>query len=128
LKYLRLNGYKANAETCAYAAGGGSVECLKYLHETGCEWDSKTCENAAKEGNIECLKYARENGCARDSGRLLAICIRDRVCVGIPCGEYDHSEYDVWIEYAKIMDPDRWKTRTTCLGCGRVTIPARSTE
>jgi hypothetical protein len=63
LKFVYVNGYHWDADTCSAAAKNGHLECLRYAHEHGCEWWVETCENAAEYGHLDCLIYAHEHGC-----------------------------------------------------------------
>ena len=49
--------------TCAYAAGGGQLECLKWLRANGCPWEGRTLTYAEEAGHDHIAEWARANGC-----------------------------------------------------------------
>jgi len=59
LKWQIRLGLIWNANTCAYVARLGWLDCLTFLHDMGCAWDEATCSEAALSGHLECLQYAQ---------------------------------------------------------------------
>ena len=61
VKYCVANGCHIDGRACAWAAGGGHLECLKYLREeVKAPWDSWTTSLAAENGHLHILEYLVE--------------------------------------------------------------------
>ena len=61
VKYCVANECPIVEWACAWAAGGGHLECLKYLREEAkAPWDFKTAYWAAENGHLHILEYLAE--------------------------------------------------------------------
>jgi hypothetical protein len=61
VKYCVANGCHIDGRACAWAAGGGHLECLKYLREEAkAPWDPSTAARAASDGHLHILEYLVE--------------------------------------------------------------------
>ncbi len=61
VKYCVASECPITANTCAFAAKNGHLECLKYLREEGkAPWDWNTAWLAAKNGHLHILEYLVE--------------------------------------------------------------------
>ena len=61
VKYCVAKKCPIGEYACAWAAGGGHLECLKYLHEEAkAPWGSGTAECAAAYGHLHILEYRVE--------------------------------------------------------------------
>ena len=70
VKYCVANGCHIDGRACAWAAGGGHLECLKYLREEAkAPWDSWTANWAAENGHLHILEYLVERKYDEYSGQ-----------------------------------------------------------
>ena len=66
LRFLHLEGFPWNEDTCRAAAEGGHLEMLKWLRSEDCPWDDGTSQAAAERGDLEMLKWLCSEGCPWD--------------------------------------------------------------
>ena len=63
LKYCASRNCKMTADVMAFAAFGGSLECVEFLHKIGVPWSREVCIYAAQSGSCNTLKRLYELGC-----------------------------------------------------------------
>ena len=53
LKYCASRNCKMTADVMAFAAFGGSLECVEFLHKIGVPWSREVCIYAAVIGKLQ---------------------------------------------------------------------------
>jgi hypothetical protein len=63
IKWIRVQGFCMDEESCARAAREGHFEILQWLRSVDTPWCAKTCDGASWGNHIEVLRWARAQGC-----------------------------------------------------------------